>query len=152
MLAHQSTVEIEARRQMKCPNCGLENPEAALRCDCGLEFSRTDGETRIIGARSESRAICARLNAVVLALLLILLVSAGQMFLNRALPEQWQYTIAAPKDEELNSVINKLGANGWELVSARRASDGSSRDPKMSYEMIFKKRGVAPDTLPVMPR
>jgi hypothetical protein len=68
---------------MKCPYCGLENPEAALRCDCGLEVSRRDGETRIIGTRSESRAICARLTAVVLALLLILLVSAGQMFLNR---------------------------------------------------------------------
>ena len=24
---------------MKCPNCGLENPESALRCDCGYNFS-----------------------------------------------------------------------------------------------------------------
>ena len=68
---------------MKYPNCKLENPEAVLPCDCGLEFSRTDGETKTIGARSESRAICARLTAVVLGLLLVLLVSAGQMFLNR---------------------------------------------------------------------
>jgi hypothetical protein len=50
--------------------------------------------------------------------------------------------IAAPKDEELKTVIDKLGADGWELVFARRASDGDSRDPKMSYEMIFKKRGA----------
>lgn len=25
---------------MKCPNCGLINPESALRCDCGYDFSR----------------------------------------------------------------------------------------------------------------
>jgi hypothetical protein len=91
--------------------------------------------------------VSARLNVIALVLVLILLVSAGQMFLNRALPEQWQYTIAAPKDEELKTTIDKLGADGWELVSARRASDGDSKNPKMSYEMIFKKRGIAPDAL-----
>jgi hypothetical protein len=136
---------------MKCPDCGLENPEGALRCLCGLAFT-TDGEARIIGARSESRAICARLNAIGLVPLLILLVSAGQVFLNRALPEQWQYTIAAPKDEELKSALDGLRANGWELVSARRASDGNSGNPKMSYEMILNTRGFAPDAVPVMPR
>jgi hypothetical protein len=85
-------------------------------------------------------------------LTLLLLVSAGQMFLNRALPEQWQYTIAAPKDENLKTVINKLGAEGWEMVFARRASDGDPRDPKMSYEMIFKKRGAASDAVPAILR
>jgi hypothetical protein len=73
------------------------------------------------------------------------------MFLNRALPEQWQYTIAAPKDDELKTAIDKLGADGWELVSARRASDGDTRNPKMSYEMIFKKRGSATVTGPTLP-
>ena len=137
---------------MKCPNCKLENPEGAVRCDCGFEFSRVDGGTPMAGTRSESRAISARLNVIALLLVLILLVLGGQMFLNRALPEQWQYTIAAPKDEELKTVTDKLGANGWELVFARRASDGDPRNPKMSYEMIFKKRGSAAETLPAIPR
>lgn len=25
---------------MKCPNCGLENPENALQCDCGYHFDQ----------------------------------------------------------------------------------------------------------------
>ena len=25
---------------MKCPNCGLINPDIALRCDCGYRFDR----------------------------------------------------------------------------------------------------------------
>ena len=136
---------------MKCPNCGLEHPETAIRCDCGYALSRADGETRVIGTRSESRAVSTRLNVIALLLVLILLVSLGQTLLNRALPEQWQYAIAAPNDEELEAVINKLGANGWELVSARRASDGSPSSPKMSYEMIFKKRGAAPEPIPATP-
>ena len=136
---------------MKCPNCNLENPEGTLRCDCGFEFSKADGGIRIAGTRADSRAVSARLSAIALLLVLILLVLGGQMFLNRALPEQWQYTIAAPKDEELKTALDKLGAAGWELVSARRASDGDSRNPKMSYEMIFKKRGSATETGPVLP-
>jgi hypothetical protein len=132
---------------MKCPNRELENPEGTLRCDCGFAFSQTSGEVQLIGTRLNNRAVCARLNVIAFVLVLVLLALAGQMFLNRALPEQWQYTVAAPKDEDLSAVVNKLGASGWELVSARRASDGDSKDPKMSYEMIFKKRGSAPDTV-----
>ena len=26
--------------QMKCSNCGLENPPSALRCDCGFNFDK----------------------------------------------------------------------------------------------------------------
>lgn len=136
---------------MKCPNCKLENPDSALRCDCGFDLTRPDGGMQTVRIHGESRAVSARLNAIALLLVLILLVSAGQMFLNRALPEQWQYTIVAPKDEELKTTIDKLGAEGWELVSARRASDGASTSPKMSYEMIFKKRGVALESLMANP-
>ena len=133
---------------MKCPKCGLESPEAAIRCDCGHAFSRSGGEAPMAVIRSESQAVSARLSVIVLLLVLILLVLSGQMFLNRALPEQWQYAVAAPKDEELKAVTDKLGADGWELVFARRASDGASTNPTMSYEMIFKKRGASPATLP----
>ena len=34
---------------MKCPNCGLINPESALHCDCGYNFesSRIDEEAKL---------------------------------------------------------------------------------------------------------
>jgi hypothetical protein len=32
---------------MECPNCKLENPPGAHRCDCGFAFSPMKGETRL---------------------------------------------------------------------------------------------------------
>jgi hypothetical protein len=34
----------ERREEMKCPNCGLINPDTAERCDCGYDFQ--SGEIR----------------------------------------------------------------------------------------------------------
>ena len=33
---------------MKCPNCNLENPSGAMRCDCGYDFSAGKGGTERI--------------------------------------------------------------------------------------------------------
>jgi hypothetical protein len=99
---------------------------------------------------SASRGIRARLNLIAGVLGLLLIVLASQSFLNRQLPETWQYMIAAPKDTELKAVVDRLGADGWELILARRASDGST-PATMSYEMIFKKRGAAPNAIAFTP-
>ncbi len=32
-------------QDLKCPNCGLVNPETALRCDCGYDFAAQAGTT-----------------------------------------------------------------------------------------------------------
>lgn len=56
-------------------------------------------------------------------------------------PEKWQYTVIAPNDANLENVLDKAGADGWEVVSARRASNGDSDNPTFSYELIMKKRG-----------
>jgi hypothetical protein len=55
-------------------------------------------------------------------------------------PERWEYKIADVPDTAFTSQTNDLGHSGWELVSARRASDGSDTSPTYSYEMIFKRR------------
>lgn len=49
---------------------------------------------------------------------------------------RWEYKLEAPSDIEFASEINKMGEDGWELVSARRATSISD---KASYEMIFKR-------------
>jgi hypothetical protein len=51
----------------------------------------------------------------------------------------WEYRIEAVPDTGFQDAINKLGANGWDLVFARRASDGNTNNPTMNYEMIFKR-------------
>jgi hypothetical protein len=136
---------------MKCPNCNIECPEGTIRCDCGFQLSGPDRGASLAGALADRRVIT-KLNVIAILLVLVLVCLGGEMVLSRVPPEQWQYTIAAPKDEELKSVVDKLGASGWELVSARRVSNGDREDPKMSYEMIFKKRGAAADTFPSLPR
>ena len=50
---------------------------------------------------------------------------------------QWEYKIAAPSDEHFDAEMSTWGHDGWELVSARRASSGSEHI--MSYEVILKR-------------
>ena len=50
---------------MRCPDCGLVNPESAERCDCGYEFSERDKSSTTTqrqtirpGSHSDFLAIC----------------------------------------------------------------------------------------------
>jgi hypothetical protein len=56
-------------------------------------------------------------------------------------PQKWEYRIESIPDISFDSEINRLGAQGWEMVFARRASSGSdlSEKPTFSYEIIFKR-------------
>ena len=54
-------------------------------------------------------------------------------------PVQWEYKIESLPDRSFDQRINAMGREGWELVFARRASDGSDYSPSFSYEMIFKR-------------
>lgn len=54
-------------------------------------------------------------------------------------PIQWEYRIESIPDRSFDQRINAMGRDGWELVFARRASDGSDYSPTFSYEMIFKR-------------
>ena len=56
---------------------------------------------------------------------------AGQM------NERWEYTVAALSDRDFENDGKLLGMDGWEIVSARRASDGTG---EFSYEVIAKRR------------
>jgi hypothetical protein len=53
--------------------------------------------------------------------------------------QQWQYMITAPGDAAFDQQMNQLGRDGWELVSARRATSGSGYSSTASYEMILKR-------------
>lgn len=65
-------------------------------------------------------------------------------FLLREEPKMplWDYRIESIPDLSFESEMELLGAQGWELVFARRATD--SRD-KALYELIFKRRRMLPE-------
>lgn len=85
---------------------------------------------------SETSAVRSQMrNRIALATgFLVLAVAAG------LLPgtQRWEYLIFAPKDAELDYELNKLGASGWEIVSARRATSATGN--RASYELIMKRQ------------
>ena len=89
----------------------------------------------------------ARTNLIV-GILLAVLTAVGFQAYKTAAPERWSYVIAAPKDEYLLESMEILGAAGYELISSRRASDGAEYKPKISYELILKRKG-GPDILAI---
>ena len=58
------------------------------------------------------------------------------------LDQTWSYTIVAPKDDDLIKELNRAGAGGWEVVAARRATNGEGEKATASYELILKRRGA----------
>lgn len=79
-----------------------------------------------------------------IGLLLIIAALIGYGIHLKDRPEEWQYTLISPPDENLQTELDKAGALGWEIVFARRATAGEGSAAKASYEMILKRRGVAP--------
>jgi hypothetical protein len=58
-----------------------------------------------------------------------------------AAPVRWAYRLEVISDLTFNSTMAALGAEGWSLVSARRANaaaPGASMD--MAYEAIFQRQ------------
>jgi hypothetical protein len=58
-------------------------------------------------------------------------------------PDRWEYRIEAPSDYALTEELDGYGRDGWEVVSARRATSGSGYATMASYEFILKRRRSA---------
>ena len=50
---------------------------------------------------------------------------------------RWEYEVFSIDDGEWGTKAQDLGASGWEIVTARRASDS---DGTVAYECIAKRR------------
>jgi hypothetical protein len=50
----------------------------------------------------------------------------------------WEYKIVAPDDLTIKEQLNIYGIEGWEIVSARRATN--SETSTASYEIILKRK------------
>lgn len=82
---------------------------------------------------------------VVIALLLLLAIITGlqavKAYQQPRLPPvtKWEYKIGSEPDATLEATIKKLGAEGWEMVFARRVVDSLGANAKGQYEMIFRR-------------
>ena len=57
---------------------------------------------------------------------------------SRPIP-RFEYLVAAPGDTLFEVEMNALGKQGWEIVSARRATSGSEYSRSASYEVILNR-------------
>lgn len=92
-------------------------------------------------AASALQRTASTIGYTIVALLLLVIAGAAIVVSSavshyKSIP-RWEYEVTNPDDAFLTTTMNRMGSNGWELVSARRAEDPSTR--KFNYEMIFKR-------------
>ncbi len=74
---------------------------------------------------------------IVVGLLVAIVASNAARYVPPLNPRPtFEYAIVAFDDVSLLKKINEAGANGWDLVFARRAVN----DKESSYEMIFRRQ------------
>lgn len=89
---------------------------------------------------------------IALILLLAIALFQGMPFFAPSVRPAYEYTIISIPDESLESGVNLMGAKGWDMVTARRATSGSGYESKAAYEMIFKRqKGVAHENAVIAP-
>lgn len=140
----------EASMTTLCIRCSLSIPARAQFCpDCGAqqiiqhEMPQLNAHQSVASPEPSKKEVDSVMR-ILLSVAVILLGAIASLLAVQTLhhpPEEWQYTIIAPSDDELESVLNKDGADGWEVVAARRASSGEGPNAPFSYELILKKRG-----------
>lgn len=70
-------------------------------------------------------------------IIVLLILASGFTLFEKIKPvEQWEYLIESPSDLMFNYTMDRLGKEGWELVTARRATGGYD---DAQYECIFKR-------------
>lgn len=87
-----------------------------------------------------------QVNVVIALLVLLIIVAATHTWKSYQAPQpvRWEYTVKNVPDADFYVEMGSLGAEGWELVSARRASVGeinvlANPKPEFRYEMIFRR-------------
>lgn len=66
--------------------------------------------------------------------------AAGSVWPVAPAPSRWAYRIEVIPDTSFTETMNAIGAEGWTLVSARRANTaGRGEAMEMAYEAIFQR-------------
>jgi hypothetical protein len=83
---------------------------------------------------------------IVAILLLLVLAVANVWGVVRPTPQPsgitaWEYMVVDLPDEDLSKALDKIGRDGWEAASARRAVSkvGAGSETTGIYEIIFKR-------------
>lgn len=87
--------------------------------------------TRLKGAQE-------MINTALLASILLTVLVGGRNF-SSATGSYWEYRVEGIEDSFFELKMQELGAQGWELASARRAISGEGETSQGLYEVIFRR-------------
>ena len=121
---------ITAERKLPSETTSADPPAPPLPPGSAANADREDAPSRAATVSSSSVRVAIGLLAA------LLLTQWFGLASTKASSTRWEYMIEAPGDSTLSVALDRLGSEGWELVSARRAT--SDFGP-VSYEMIFKR-------------
>ncbi len=76
---------------------------------------------------------------IVLLLAILLVLIANLFAINKFQFTLWEYKIESVEDLVFDQVMQRMGSEGWELASARRALAGEDSSSRGIYECIFKR-------------
>lgn len=114
----------------------LAQPEAgnAARVSKVQQLSSSGRLSRALAWLQGTRNL---LNTALLAGILLAVLAGG----HSAGPNSgyWEYTVEGVEDELFEVTMQELGAQGWELASARRAVSGEGEYSEGLYEVIFRR-------------
>ena len=80
------------------------------------------------------------IGVAILSFLAWKLTAIERLLDKKVTPPEFEYMVAAPKDYAFDSQLTALGKQGWEVVSARRATSSNEYDKTASYEVILKRQ------------
>lgn len=69
----------------------------------------------------------------------VLMTGFGEQRQARSTLIRWEYRIESFEDSIISMQMDRLGVEGWEMVSARRALSGEDGSRRGLYECIFKR-------------
>ncbi|MHC5597701.1 MAG: type IV pilin-like G/H family protein [Nostoc sp.] len=100
-----------------------------------MNISRSEGIASFLNVLQGRREL---INTVLLLGIMIVLTTS--LFTsNKSRPILWEYKIESIDDVVFDAAMHRMGSNGWELTSARRALSGEGSSRQGLYEVIFKR-------------
>ncbi|MBD0390840.1 MAG: type IV pilin-like G/H family protein [Nostoc sp. C3-bin3] len=100
-----------------------------------MNISKSEGLANILNLVQGRREL---INTVLL--LGIMIVLTTNLFTsNKSRPLLWEYKIESIDDVVFDATMHRMGSDGWELTSARRALSGEGSSRQGLYEVIFKR-------------
>lgn len=124
---------IASRKRGSESRPAIERPVMSRESEFRLEGKRPAG---LINTQMRLASSPTALQAWLVVALLIVIAAAGFAPRSQA-RTKWEYKIESPSDTAFETTLALYGADGWEVVSARRASDISTKNFK--YELIMKR-------------